>query len=339
MGMSRIDTQRTSWTRLLKETARDWMGHKVLRLSAALAYYSVFSIAPLLLICLAVAGWVYGPEAARGHVEAQLRGYLGAPVAAAVQSFILDASRPAASATAAVIGFVTLLLAATGVFAQLKDALNTIWDVPAAAGKGLVNLLRGRLLSFALVLLIGALLLASVVAGTVLAGLTKNLPLEAGASKFVAGASSAGISFGVVTVLFAAIFKLLPDARVQWRHVWSGALLTALLFETGKMGLTYYLGRESTTSAYGAAASVVVVLLWVYYASLILFFGAVFTKVRAQCEMEVPVTAVLEKPVETAVMVPVPAPHGAGRPSWILAGAATGLLFGLVLRTAGRSLH
>jgi membrane protein len=276
---------------LLKEAVREWSQHDAMRLSAALAYYSIFSLAPLLLICLAAAGWAFGPDAARGYLEDQLRGVLGSKVAESVQTLVKDAAKPSSSLTAAIIGTLTLLVGAAGVFGQLKDSLNRIWDVRPKPGRNMKRWLLARAMSFLMVLIMGLLLLASVVATTALSALTGSIERYVPFSEGATAGMGAAVSFVMITLLFAAIFKILPDAEVQWRHVWIGAVFTALLFEAGKFGLGFYLGRESTTSAYGAAASAVLILLWVYYASMILFFGAAFTKAYAGvCQEKVPPT-------------------------------------------------
>lgn len=267
---------------ILKETVRDWMDDNALRLSAALAYYSIFSIAPLLVISIAIAGWVLGPQAAQDLLNDQLRGFVGTQAADGIQEMVKSASKPSSSILAGIMGGIALLFGASGVFGQLKDALNTIWEVRPKSGQGIMKFIRERILSFGMVLVIGFLLLVSLLLTTMLTGLTKNLGSWLPISETLVTVLSSVCSFGVVAVLFAAIFKFLPDAKVRWRDVWIGAVATALLFEVGKFLLGLYLGRESTASAYGAAASAVLVLLWVYYASCILFFGAEFTQVYAK---------------------------------------------------------
>jgi membrane protein len=273
---------KTRWIDLLKRSASDWMEDKALRLSAALAYYSIFSIAPLLVITIGIAGLVLGEEAVRGQLYGELKEYLGAQSAEAIQSMVQSASKPAHGMWATVVGTATILIGASGVFGQLKDALNTIWEVEIKPGAGFVSFLRTKLLNFGMVLVIGFLLLVSLLLSTAIAGLNHTLegfiPLPA----IVWTVISFIISLAIVTTLFALIFKMLPDAQIEWRDVWIGAVLTALLFEIGKTGLSWYLGRESTSTAYGAAGSVVLLLLWVYYTSCILFFGAEFTQVYAQ---------------------------------------------------------
>ena len=283
MVFHRITSNRV--VRLLKMTVDDWIEDRALRLSAALAFYAVFSIAPLLVIAMGVAGLVLGEDAVRGHLDNQLRVYVGAQTAEAVQTIVQGFSKPADGWMGAIIGFITLLIGAGGVFGQLKDALNTIWEVQPKGGNGFVVWLMERLWSFGMVLVIGFLLLTSLVLNIALAAFTGYFERAIGLSPAVGGVLTFLASVAMVTLLFAFIFKVLPDAKVQWRHVWVGAGVTALLFELGKFGLSLYLGRESTTSGFGAAGSVVLVLLWVYYASCILFFGAEFTQVYAKdCE-------------------------------------------------------
>jgi membrane protein len=285
--------------RMLRATFDSWMEDNALRLSAALAYYSIFSIAPLLVIAISVAGLVLGEEAVRGQLEPQLAGHLGAQAAEGVQALVESASKPSEGWLGTAVGFGTLLLGASGVFAQLKDALNTIWEVKPRGGAGVWGFVRDRLLSFGMVLVIGFLLLTSLVLTTTLAALSGYIERLIGIPPVVGGLMTFAVSLGVVTLLFAFIFKVLPDARIEWRNVWIGAAVTALLFEIGKWGLGFYLGRESTASGFGAAGSVVILLLWVYYASCILLFGAEFTQVYARetghrilpAENAVPVTA------------------------------------------------
>jgi membrane protein len=268
--------------RLLKAAFTDWMEDKALRLSAALAYYSIFSIAPLLLIAISIAGLVFGAEAVRGQLQEQLTTYIGAEAASSVQSMVQSASGKGRGGVGAVVGFITLLFGASGVFGQLKDALNTIWEVKPKKGGGLMQFVRKRLLSFGMVLAIGFLLLTSLLLSAAVAATSHHLERIVQLPAFLWPLISSVISFCVVVTLFAFIFKVLPDAEVKWRHVWVGAVVTALCFEIGKLGLSYYLGRESTSSSYGAADSVILLLLWVYYSSCILFFGAEFTQVHAR---------------------------------------------------------
>lgn len=268
--------------KLLKATFDDWLEDNAQRLSAALAYYSIFSIAPLLVIAISVAGIVLGEDAVRGQLAAQLNAYVGPQAAAGVQSMVQSASKPSEGWIGAIVGFATLLLGAAGVFGQLQDALNTIWEVKRLNRGGWKGYVRARLLNFGMVLVIGFLLLTSLLLTTALAALNGYFESIMGIPPFIGGLLAFGGSFCVVTTLFAFIFKVLPDAQIEWRHVWIGAVVTALLFELGKFGLSFYLGREGTASSFGAAGSVVIILLWVFYASCILLFGAEFTQVYAR---------------------------------------------------------
>lgn len=272
------DGIKVTWMELLKRSVNAWTADKALRLSAALAYYAVFSIAPLLVITIAAAGMVLGDDAVAGRVHAQMTMYIGSPAAAALQSMVESASKPADSIMATITGFVALLLGASGVFAALKDALNTIWEVKPKAGTGIMAFAREKFLNFGMVLVIGFLLLVSLLLSTAIASLHDQLSVLVRLPAFVWTGLSSLLSMAVATTLFAWIFKVLPDVSTRWKDVWVGAFITAILFEVGKTGLGWYLGRESTASAYGAAGSVVLLLLWVYYASCILLFGAEFTQ-------------------------------------------------------------
>ena len=250
-----------------------------LRLSAALAYYSIFSLAPLLLIAIGIAGF-FGQDMSPPEIRSKLSGAMGPQMAGAAADLAESASKSAKGAT--IVGFITLIIGASGVFGQLKDALNTIWEVKQKAGAGIKGFIRERLLTFGMVLVIGFLLLISLLIGAVIAGFSGWMEQKLGIPGFVAGLIGFVFSFAIETLLFALIFRVLPDAEVEWRSVWIGAAVTAVLFEIGKWGLSLYLGSGSATSSFGAAGSVVLVLLWVYYTSLILFFGAEFTQVFAK---------------------------------------------------------
>jgi membrane protein len=259
---------------LFKQTVREFSSDKVPRLGAALAYYTIFSIAPLLLIAIAIAGLAFGREAASGAVYGQLRGVLGSASAEMIQKMVEAAAKPKASSVATIVGIVTLLVGAAGVIGQLKEALNTIWDVKPSEMGGVKRTLMTYIVNWAMVLGIGFLLLVSLVIDSAISafahytGLWQSLQLV--------------MSFGVITILFAAIFRFLPDLRIEWRDVWFGAGFTSFLFVLGKFALGLYLGRSAVGSSYGAAGSLVVVLLWVYYAAQIVLFGAEFTQVYAR---------------------------------------------------------
>ncbi len=257
---------------LFKEAWTEFKNHKAQRLGAALAYYTLFSIAPLLLIAIAIAGLVFGRSRAQSQIIGQLRTLVGEAGAKAIAGMLISAAKPKKGALAIVIGAVTLLFGAAGVFGQLKDALNTIWNVEAKPGGGILAFIKGRFLSFAMVLGVGFLLLVSLVIDAALSALSSSLwqPVQL------------LISFAVVTVLFAMIFRYLPDVRIEWRDVRFGAAFTSLLFVLGKFALGLYLGKRAIGSSYGAAGSLVVLLVWVYWSANILFFGAEFTQVYAR---------------------------------------------------------
>jgi membrane protein len=267
---------------LLKATFREWREDKAPRLAAALSYYTVFSMAPLLVLVVAVAGLVFGEQAVQGHIVEELEGSVGREAASLLEQAIAGARRPGAGAMATAVGIVLLLLGASGVFGQLQDALNTVWGVAPAPGRGIKRLLVKRLISYAAVLAVGFVLLVSLVAsaavsatGELVAGYYPRLAPTLGLIDFVA-------SLGVITLLFALLLKYLPDARIPWKQVWVGAGFTALLFVIGKSVIGFYLGRTDPGSAYGVAGALVVILLWVYYSSLIFLFGAEFTQVQAR---------------------------------------------------------
>jgi membrane protein len=230
---------------------------------------------------LAVASFWFGEEAARRELFNQLYGLAGKEGGEAIQAIVVAADKPKAGLLATVAAVVTLVIGATGVFVQLQDALNTVWNVKRKPGRGLRHFIQDRLLSFAMIVGIGFLLLVSLVLSAALAAVGKWMNGLLPAQEVIWEGINFAVSLGVITLLFAMIFKVLPDVQIRWRDVWSGALLTALLFNLGKLVLGFYLGRSSVASAYGAAGSVVIVLLWVYYSAQIVFFGAEFTRVYA----------------------------------------------------------
>lgn len=265
----------TQWWFLLKDTAQNWIKHKDGQAGAALAYYSVFSIGPVLVIAVAVAGLVFGQEAARGEVEAQLSGLLGGTAAKAVDAMLAGARRPAQGILATFVGTVILVVTALGVVVQLKDAFNTVWEVDAQKVSGVWQFIRTYLVSLAAVVALGFLLLISLLFTAALSATGKYFSAELPEAAFQTVGSL--VSFAVITLVFAMMFKWLPDTDVEWRDVWLGAAITAALFEIGKLLIGLYIGKESLDSTYGAAASLVVLLLWVYYSSQIVLIGAEFT--------------------------------------------------------------
>jgi membrane protein len=267
--------------RVIKETARSWSDHRCAMMGAALAYYSVFSLGPLLVISTALAGLAFGPQAVNGEISTQLTGLLGTAGADALQNMLTAANHPHQGALATLFGLGALVFAAVGVVAQLKDALNTIWGCePQSAGNGLLQLIRSYVVSLAGVLSLGFLLLVSLIFTAVLAAVGRYVaPYFPEATLQAAGSA---VSFGLITVLFAMMFKWLPDTAVDWRDVWLGAALTAALFEIGKFLIAFYIGKLALESTYGAATSLVMLLIWVYYSSQIVLFGAEFTHVHAK---------------------------------------------------------
>jgi membrane protein len=263
------------WFSLLKAAAVAWVDHNDSRAGAAVAYYSIFSIGPLIIIAVAIAGLVFGEQAARGEVEAQLSGLLGNTTAKAIEAMLAGAAQPHRGVLATVIGAVILVVTALGVVVQLKNAFNTVWEVDAAKISGVWQFIRSYLVSLAAVVALGFLLLISLLFTAALSAAGKYVSpaLPEGTLQFAGSI----VSFGVITLLFAMMFKWLPDAQVWWRDVWFGAAITAALFEIGKFLIGFYIGKESLDSTYGAAASLVVLLIWVYYSSQIVLFGAELT--------------------------------------------------------------
>jgi membrane protein len=267
---------------IVKEAFQDWMDDNAPRLGAALSYYTIFSIAPLLLISIALAGLFFGQEAAQGRIVEQIQGLIGREAAQGVQGMIENARKPGQGIMATVFGAVMLLFGAGGAFNELRAALDVIWEIPPRKGGGIKAIVRERLLSFGMVLVVGFLLLVSLVVSAALSLL--EMKGEFPGSGVILQALNIAVSIAVITVLFALIFKYLPDAHppVAWKDIWMGAFLTSCLFTVGKFGIGLYLGRSAVGSAYGAAGSLVLLLVWVYYSAQILFFGAELTQVYAR---------------------------------------------------------
>jgi membrane protein len=267
--------------RLFAAAYSAWSKDKVPRMSAALAYYTIFSLAPLLLIAIAIAGVVFGAQAAHGQITGQIEGLIGQDGARAVQSMIQSARKPAHSAIAGVIGILALLAGASGVFSEMQDALNTIWHANPDTQGGIREIIKARLLSFGMVLGIGFLLLVSLLFSAALAALAKYLGAFVSTPAVFLHFCDFLFSLLFITLLFAMTFKLLPNVKIAWSDVWAGALLTSLLFTLGKFLLGFYIGRSVSASAYGASGSLVIVVAWIYYSALLLYFGAEFTRVYA----------------------------------------------------------
>jgi len=269
----------TNFWLLSRDTAANWVNHKDARQGAALAYYSVFSLGPVIVIAVAIAGLVFGRDAARGEVEVQLQGLLGDAAAKAVDAMLVGASEPRQGLIATVIGTIILLFTAVSVVIQLKDAFNTVWEVDAKKISGLWQFIRAYLVSVAAVITLGFLLLVSLLFTAALSVAGKYLGTQL--PEMALQITGSLVSFAAITVLFAMMFKWLPDTPVGWRDVWLGAAITAALFETGKLLIGIYIGKQALDSTYGAAASLVVLLIWVYYSAQIVLLGAEFTHVYA----------------------------------------------------------
>ncbi len=266
----------------LREVFQKWSSDNALTLGAALAYYTIFSIAPLLVLVIAVAGLVFGRAAAQGEIVTQIQGMLGPAGAELIESMIQKASEPTSGVIATAISLVTMFFGASGVFGQLQGSLNRIWGADGSRRQGLKGQLQRRAASFSMILVIGFLLLVALALSALISGLHSVIDLYLTVPVQALSLTNLAVSFLIVTVLFAMVFKVLPDARVEWRDVWLGAAVTALLFTIGKSLIGIYLGRAGVASVYGAAGSLVLVLLWVYYSSQILFLGAEFTEVYSR---------------------------------------------------------
>ena len=267
---------------LLKETWSQFSADKGPRLGAALAFYTALSLSPLLLVVIAIAGAVFGEQAARGEVANQLRDTVGDEGAAAIQAMLAHHQSHSTSILMTVVGVVTLVIGATGVFAQLQDALDTIWDAkPAETKGGIWGMVKNRLLSFSVVCGLAFLLLVSLVLSAVLSAVSGWIDARLSVGAWVFQLANQVLSFVLTAALFAFVFRILPHTRPAWKDVWLGAIVTAVLFAIGKYLIGLYLGHAAPGSAYGAAGSFVVLLIWIYYSSQILLFGAEFTQVYA----------------------------------------------------------
>ena len=267
--------------RLLKNTAGKWQQDNAAQAAAALAFYTMFSLAPLVIIATGVAGIIFGNEVAQRELFAQIRRVAGPQAARLGYSAVENMSSGGKGVWGTVIGAVALFVGATTVFAQLQTALNRMWKIRPRPGQAMLNLIRARLTAFVMVLLVGGLLLALLVFSAVLSAAAKYMAQYTPGAKALMGVADVLVSLSVVTVLFAAIFRYLPDARIRWRDVWVGAGLTAFLFTLGKVLLGVYFAYSTLASVYGAAGSLVILLLWVYFSAQILLFGAEFTYVYA----------------------------------------------------------
>ena len=262
---------------LIKNVAVAWVDDYAPSMGAALAYYTMFSLAPLLLIAISVAGLVFGEDAARGEIFGQLRNFMGDQGASTVQDLLVSVDKPSEGMAATALGVLLLFVGAASVFGELQNALNRIWRAPVANSSSWVDMVRARLLSFGMILAVGFLLIVSLVVSAALATTERWLQPVFGEWLVVAAAINAIGSFLLVALMFALIYKIMPRVQVEWRDVWIGSIVTALLFTLGKSLIGLYVGRSGVASAFGAAGSLVVILVWVYYSAQIFLIGAEFT--------------------------------------------------------------
>lgn len=265
---------------ILNKTFHNFIDDRGLKLSASLSYYTLFSLAPLLLLLISIAGFFYGREAIQGHVFNEINGLIGNKAAVQIQEIIQNMELSGKTRTAFVIGIVTLLIGATSVFSEIQDSINIIWKLKVKPKRGWVKVIKDRLLSSSLIVVFGFLLIVSLIVNGILLTLNnflKNYFPEVTIIFFQI--LNVMISFGVITILFGIIFKVLPDAKIEWKDVRIGALFTAFLFTIGHLLIGLYIQSSSTGNAYGAAGSLIIILVWVYYTATILYFGAEFTKV------------------------------------------------------------
>jgi membrane protein len=289
----------------LKQTGAEWVEDEATRLAASLALYTLLSIAPLLVIAVAVAGMAFGADAARGQINQELSRVVGPQAGQAIEGLIANAHAPGAGLVSSIVGIIVLLFGASGVFGELQSALNRIWNVKPRPGRGLKGLLRDRFFSFAMVMGVAFLLLVSLVISAALTTIIGHfrglIPVPVLWQVF-----NLSVTLGITAVLFALIFKVVPDVKIAWRDVWVGGLVTAVAFSIGKVLLAWYVGRSATVSPFGAAGSLVALIVWVYYSAQILFLGAEFAQVYAARR------GARIEPAANAVPLDAPEPHSAG---------------------------
>jgi len=268
--------------RIIKQAALDFLNDNGVKFSAALSYYTIFSVGPVLVIIISLAGIFFGHEAVEGEVYAQINGLVGNSAAIQIQEIIQNIEQSRLSTSGAVLGLVVLLVGATGIFTEIQDSINFIWSIKAKPKKGFLRFLFNRLISFSLIVSIGFLLLVTLIINALVELLHDRLTaIFDEASVYIFTVINYGILLVVITILFAVIFKVLPDAKVHWKDALVGAVFTAILFLIGKFLIGFYLRYSSIGVTYGAAASIMLIMVWVYYTSIILYFGAEFTKVYA----------------------------------------------------------
>lgn len=267
---------------LLQDSFRGFSDDKVLKMSGSLAYFTVFSIGPMMIVIIFLADLFYGREAVEGSVYGQLKGLVGSAAATQIQDIIKNAWLSGKSTITAIIGFVTLLVGATTVFAEIQDSINTIWNLKTKPEKGWLKMLLNRLLSFSIVVSLAFILMVSLIVNGVMEALgNRLLTMFPHVAVILIYLANLLLTFSVITLLFGIIFKVLPDAKIKWKDILIGAIVTAALFMIGKFGITFYISKSNIGSTYGTAGSLVILLLWIYYSAIILYFGAEFTKAYA----------------------------------------------------------
>jgi membrane protein len=268
--------------KLIKESFIGFDDDKVFKLSGSLAYFTIFSIGPMLLVIIFFADIFYGREAVEGTIYGQIRGFVGPAAAAQIQEIIKNASMSGKSTVTAIVGFITLIIGTTTVFAEIQDSINSIWNLKTKPEKGWIKLILNRLLSFSIVIGLAFVLLVSLIINGLMEAFGNRMAtMFPELAVLVIYIINLILTFIIITLLFATIFKVLPDAKIKWKDVMVGAIVTALLFMLGKFGITYYIGSSDIGSTYGAAGSLIILLLWVYYSAIILYYGAEFTKAYA----------------------------------------------------------
>jgi membrane protein len=268
---------------LLKNAVTAFLDDNAMKLSASLSYYTIFSLAPLLVVVISLISIFYGREAIEGQIYGQINNLIGKSAAVQIQETIKNINVSGKSTTGAIIGIVTLVFSATGVFIEIQDSINYVWSIKAKPKKGWFKYIKNRLLSFSLIISLGFLLLVSLILSAFLDLFNQQLErIFSDYTVYIAYAFNYVVVIGVITVLFGIIFKVLPDGELRWKDSFVGAAFTAILFIIGKFLISFYLGQSDVGSTYGAAGSVIVILLWVYYSSIILYFGAEFTKVYSK---------------------------------------------------------
>ena len=277
-GFKLLSAVKKYWT-ALKRAAMAFIDDRAMKMSASLSYYTVFSLAPMLVIIITIVGWIYGRDAIEGRIFYQIEDLVGASAALQIQTMIQNVTMADDSAWATALGVATLLIGATTMFGEIQDSINTIWGIKPKPKRGWLRMLINRLLSFSMVVTIGFLMLVSLVINALMdIFIAKLKVLLQDFTAYLVYGINFFVLWGVTTLLFAIVFKVLPDGKVTWRDALRGAGFTAVLFMLGKFAIGLYLGNSDIASAYGAAGSIILILLWVYYSSVILFFGAEFTK-------------------------------------------------------------